>query len=381
MEAIQKGNSEHLIPDQDNKNLADTVKTSQGNYRVVVGNGVIRTLGQEMKRAELSGRVFLIVDKNVFSDGVHTVHEILEAEGFKTNVLSLELNEVSKNIDTVRTIYGWLAKHKAERLDTIIGFGGGVTGDVTGFVAATWLRGVPFIQLPTTLAAMVDASIGGKVAVNLSVGKNLIGAFYQPKLVLQDIDYLKTLPKRELTSGWAEAIKHGLINNLDLLKIFERRNTELTRLDPKTTATVVRKSVQIKSQIVTLDEFERGNNRILLNYGHTVGHAIENVTKYERYLHGEAVSVGMMAAGTISYLLGMISKDVLKRQESLLKSYDLPLKVSKVTVDQILGAIQMDKKTRDGSVKWVILKQLGIATTKVNVPKKIVLEAIQSIID
>jgi 3-dehydroquinate synthase len=362
------------------ENLAAIVRTTQGDYRVVVGRGAVETIGDEMTAAGLSGRAFLVADVAMFPTAVHRAHEDLERSGFVTNVLSLELSESNKNLSTVQKIYEWLAQHRAERLDTVVSMGGGVAGDLVGFAAATWLRGVPFVQVPTSLAAMVDASIGGKVAVNLPVGKNLVGAFYQPKLVLQDIDHLSTLPKRELAGGWAEAIKHGLILDADLLNTFERFPDEMQNLKGDLAVKAIRRSVQIKAEVVSADEFERGDTRVLLNYGHTVGHAIEAVSGYGKYLHGEAVAIGMMAASGIARRLGMIDTEFVDRQRAVLQRYNLPVTVSGVTLDQIIAATRIDKKTRGGNIRWVLLEGPGKALTRRDVPESVVREAVAEVI-
>jgi 3-dehydroquinate synthase len=258
--------------------------------------------------------------------------------------------------------------------------GGGVTGDLVGLAAATWLRGVPFVQVPTSLAAMVDASIGGKVAVNLPVGKNLVGAFYQPKLVLQDVDHLQTLPAREMAAGWAEAIKHGLILDADLLDTFEKHADEMQSLEGELAVRTIRRSVQIKAEVVSADEFERGDTRVLLNYGHTVGHAIEAVTGYGKYLHGEAVSIGMMAAAGIAQRLGMIGQELVDRQRAVLRRYNLPVTVSGATAEQIIAATRSDKKSRGGSIRWVLLEGPGKAVTRRDVPEDVVREAVEGVI-
>lgn len=362
------------------ENLAAVVSTTQGDYRVVVARGAIEDIGTEMINAGLSGRAFLVADVAMFPTAVHRAHEALERNGFVTNVMTLELSESNKNLDTVQKIYEWLAQHRAERLDTVIAMGGGVAGDLVGFAAATWLRGVPFVQVPTSLASMVDASIGGKVAVNLPAGKNLVGAFYQPKLVLQDIDHLKTLPKREMAGGWAEAIKHGLILDANLLDTFERFPDEMQSLKGDLAVKTIRRSVQIKAEVVSADEFERGDTRVLLNYGHTVGHAIEAVSGYGKYLHGEAVAIGMMAAAGIAEKLGMLDREFVDRQRAVLQRYNLPVSVSGVTVDAIIAATKSDKKSRGGTIRWVLLEGPGKAVTRRDVPEEIVRASVAEVI-
>lgn len=362
------------------ENLAAVVSTTQGDYRVIVGRGVIDDIGSEMTAAGLSGRAFLIADVSMFPTAVHRAHEALERGGFVTNVMTLELSERVKNMDTVLEIYQWLAEHRAERVDTIVALGGGVAGDLVGFVAATWLRGVAVVQVPTSLAAMVDASIGGKVAVNLPAGKNLVGAFHQPKLVLQDVAHLKTLPAREMAGGFAEAIKHGLILDPDLLDTFERQADVLQSLEGDLPVQTIRRSVRIKAEVVSADEFERGETRILLNYGHTIGHAIENVSGYGKFLHGEAVAIGMMAAAGIARRLGMIDQELVDRQRNVLKQYNLPVAVSGVTADELIAATKTDKKSRGGAIRWVLLEGPGKAVNRRDVPEDVVREAVQQVI-
>ncbi len=366
--------------DHNSKNVAAVVKTSQGYYRAIVGQGVIESIGREMASAGLQGRAYIIADQALFPAGARRCQEALEVGGFATHVLAIPSGEQAKTLETARSVFVWLAERRAERSDTIVALGGGVTGDLAGFVAATWLRGVPFVQAPTSLAAMVDASIGGKVAVNLPVGKNLVGAFHQPRLVVAEIDYLKTLPRRELASGWAEAIKHGLILDATLLDTLERGADEVLSLTGSVAVEAIRRSVAVKAEVVSADEFETGDARVLLNYGHTVGHALEAVTGYGRFLHGEAVSIGMMAAARIARRLGMISQELVDRQRSVLERYGLPVRTSGVSVDAVLAATKSDKKVRGGSLRWVLVKGPGKATTRRDVPDGIVRDAVSEVL-
>ena len=369
-----------MFRSQSYSDLTTTVKTSQGDYRVVVSRGAVESTGPEMRSAGLNGRAFLIADYSMFPLLVRRLHEALERSGFETHALILELGESAKTIETATKIYEWLAQQRAERIDCLVAMGGGVTTDLVGFVAGTWLRGVPVVHVPTSLAAMVDASIGGKTAVNLPIGKNLVGAFKQPRLVIEDIDFLDTLPKRELVSGWAEAIKHALILDSDLLDTFEAHAEELVYLSSELAESVIRKSVEIKAEKVSADEFETGNDRVLLNYGHTIGHAIEAVTEYGTYLHGEAVSIGMMVAANISQRMGMISDELVDRQRTLLQRFDLPVTISGVDIDALLQATTTDKKVRGGQIRWVLLQGPGKSTTSREVPPKIVRAALEDVV-
>ena len=362
------------------KYLASTVNTSQGDYRVIVGKSILSELGKELEKANLKNKkCFFISDKSMFPKQTKKVHEVLESQGFITNSLSLEFSEELKNYNTVSKIYNWLAEMKVERKDFLISMGGGVAGDIIGFAASTYLRGIPFVQIPTTLASMTDAAIGGKVAFNLPEGKNLVGSFFQPKLVFEDLDLLITLPEREKTSGWAEAIKHALIQDIELYKEIEENYNKIYKLDNDYSAEILKRSVAIKAKIVSNDEFERGDERIKLNYGHTVGHAIEKISNYNQYLHGEAVSIGMMVAANISMRKGLIAREVVDQQEKILLKYNLPVRLKDIEINSILEAIKMDKKNSNGRVKWVLLNSLGNAMISQDVDEKIIIDSIKEI--
>jgi 3-dehydroquinate synthase len=364
------------------QNLASVVNTTQGSYRVIVGRDVVDDLGLELQKTGLSGRAFLVADVVMFSKPVRRAQEALERGGYETHVLALEIGEATKNLETVQIVYEWLADLRAERGDIVVAMGGGVTGDLVGFAAATWLRGVAVVHVPTSLAAMVDSSIGGKTGVNISKGKNLLGAFHQPKLVLQDVAHLETLPAREMAAGWAEALKHGLTLDAELLDTFERNAPQMIALEGDEPVKAIRRSVAIKGEIVSADEFETGDRRVLLNYGHTIGHAIEAVSGYGTYLHGEAVSIGMMAAAGIAERLGMIDSELVERQRKLLKTYNLPTTASATSldVDALINATKSDKKSRGGTIRWVLLEGPGHATTRRDVAEDIVRDATESIL-
>ena len=366
--------------DPDDRNLAAVVTTSQGDYRAVVGRGVVQTFGAELQQAGLQGRAFLMVDRVLFPDAARQAQEAMETGGFETHMLAIPSGESEKNLDSAARMYGWLADMHAERGDIVVAMGGGVMGDLAGYVAATWLRGVAVVQVPTTLAAMVDSSIGGKVAVNLPAGKNLVGAFHQPRLVLADIDYLDTLPRRVLASGWAEAIKAGFILDEQLLETLEDSPGDMMALGGEDVVAAIRRSVAIKGEVVAADEFETGDDRVLLNYGHTVGHALEAVTEYGHFLHGEAVSVGMMAAAGIAHRLDMIDNDLVERHRAVLASYGLPVTAPGVSADDVIEATRSDKKSRGGSIRWVLLEGPGKATTRRDVPDSVVRDAVEEVL-
>ena len=359
--------------------LAGEVKTSTGDHPIWVGWGILEEVGRRVRSLMSPSAAYVIADESAHTYASKTQISMQEV-GIPTHVYMISSGETSKNLETVQQVYSWLAENKAERGHLILAVGGGVVGDLAGFVAATYLRGIPFVQIPTTLLAMMDASIGGKVAVDMPQGKNLVGAFYQPKFVLSDVETLKTLPVRELTSGWAEAIKHGLILDVGLIDTFESHVSELKSLDPEIATEIIRRSVAIKAGVVSQDEKETLGIRILLNYGHTIGHAIESVTGYTEYLHGEAVSVGMMGAAKIGELLQIMNLDDVERQKEVLQAYGLPISAPALNSEAIISAMTSDKKTTGGSISWVLLDGIGKAITNNEVPDKYVREALKFVL-
>ncbi len=271
--------------------LAATVHHSGGAYPVVAGWGILDDLGDRMVEIGVKGPAYIITDSNVMNPYGRQVQRALQKRDIGAHCFIMPAGESSKSFQVAQAAYDWLAGLRAERGHAIIAVGGGVAGDLAGFVAATYLRGMPFLQIPTSMAAMVDASIGGKVAVNLPQAKNLVGAFYQPQAVFADVQTLSTLGKRELAEGWAEAIKHGFILDASLVDAFEEHAEALMAVEPEISTEIIRRSMAIKADVVSQDERETLGIRILLNYGHTIGHALEASTEYGRFLHGEGVSI------------------------------------------------------------------------------------------
>jgi 3-dehydroquinate synthase len=359
--------------------LACRVRTPTTDYPVFVGWGILDRLGARMKQAGLSGTANIISDKTVFSVYGDAVKKTLEKAGFAVNTCVVPPGEASKNINQAIEIYDFLIEHRVERNDVIVALGGGMIGDLAGFVAATFLRGLPWLQVPTSLIAMTDASIGGKVAVDHPRGKNLIGAFYQPRLVLADVKTLTTLPDRELTSGWAEVIKHGLVLDADFFQFLEKKAKELVKLECDVAVSVISRSADLKCRVVSEDEKETGI-RTVLNYGHTVAHGLEAATRYGRFLHGEAVSIGMMAAARLSHHLGLLSTKAVERQQTLSQKFGLPIDCSGVALKDVLAAMELDKKVWSKAVRWVLLKDIGQVVISSDVPKKDVLKVLQEVI-
>src|SRR6266568_4519738 len=260
------------------------VLLGQRSYPILVGNNLIARLGDECRRLELGPRYALLTDTNVARRFASAAVASLEKAGFVGAVMAFPPGETAKSLDTVQRCYGHAAEHRLERGSFIVALGSGVVGDVAGFVAATYLRGIPFLQVPTTLLAQVDSSVGGTVGVNIPAGKNLVGAFHQPRLVLCDLDTLRALPARQFRAGLAEIIKYGIIYDPALFELLERELPKLLKLDPELLQVVVERCCAIKAKIVGQDETEAGLRKIL-NFGHTIGHAIEAVSGYGKYLH------------------------------------------------------------------------------------------------
>ena len=359
--------------------VAGLVNTSETSYPVCVGWGILDTISEKINSVYNNSVVYLITDSgaNKYARRVQTE---LELANIRTHLFVMEAGEKYKTLNTVSMIYDWLAELKAERSHIVMAIGGGVVGDLAGFVAATYLRGIKFIQVPTTLLAIMDSSIGGKTGVDLDSGKNLVGAFYQPIFVLSDVEVLTTLPQRQLVSGWAEALKHGLIRDEGLIDEFEKNVKGVLNLDKEITTELIKRSLNIKAKVVSSDEHELLGTRIMLNYGHTIGHAIETAGQYEKLLHGEAVSIGMMAAGYISNALGILTAAQFERQKSLLQMYGLPVNVEGINFTDVKNAMLLDKKTLDGSIRWVLLDDIGHSIVKSDVSEKLIIEALNSVI-
>ena len=360
-----------------NPNLAATVHHAGGSYPVIAGWGLIDRLGEHIAELGLGATAYIITDDNVMRPYGRRAQWALQRAGIAAHCFIIPAGETSKSFAQAQEIYEWLVSLKAERRQPIIAIGGGVAGDLGGFIASTFLRGVPFVQVPTSMAAMVDASIGGKVAVNLPQAKNMVGAFYQPRAVLADVQALSTLGKRALSEGWAEAIKHGLILDPALVDIFEEHAAALMDVEPEISTEVIRRSMAMKGDIVSRDERETLDIRILLNYGHTIGHALEASTEYGRFMHGEGVSVGMMGAGRIAREMGMIGDDLLERQRILLQRFNLPIAAPGVDLASVRAAMSLDKKTVGGANRWVLLEDIGQATVRRDIPPALVDETLE----
>jgi len=336
------------------------VSLGDRSYTIKVGSGLLPLLGAECAALKLGQRCAVITDANVGKHYAKAAVKSLAAAGFEPFLITVPAGENSKRIAMVENCYDQLAAHRLERKSFIVALGGGVVGDLAGFVAATYLRGIPFVQVPTTLLAQVDSSVGGKTGVNLKAGKNLVGAFYQPRQVLCDLAAFKTLPKREYISGLAEVIKYGIIYDAKLFGQLERNLPKLLQRDPATLAAVVARCCEIKAEVVGQDETESGL-RAILNFGHTIGHGIENSFGYGKFLHGEAIAIGQVAAAKLSQqILGLPANDAV-RIEKLFVQAGLPVSIQ-LTVAQrkkLFAAMLLDKKVNGGEVKFVLAEKIG----------------------
>lgn len=330
------------------------------SYPVLVGSGTLSSVGPRLAALGYAGRCGLLTSERVGALYRRPVLESLRAAGFDPLVIEVDDGEEHKSLATLSTTWDRLLGYGIERGTPLVALGGGVIGDLGGFAAATLLRGLPVVQLPTTLLAQVDAAIGGKTGINHPRGKNLIGAFHQPRFVLADVDTLATLPRRELVAGLAEVIKYGVIGDPGLFGDIERRLEDLLRLDRDLMVRVVATSCRQKAAVVSGDEREVTGLRATLNFGHTVGHAIEAVTDYRRFLHGEAVAIGMVAAASVSRALGICDGDAVARIRAVAGRAGLPTEVpADLDRDALAGAMRADKKSQRGTIRFVALEAIG----------------------
>ena len=357
-----------------------SVKVSLGtrSYEIKIGGGLLESLGRDCSSLQLGRKCAVITDVNVAPRYAETALASLKRAGFDAALITVPAGETAKRLKQVESCFNQLAGHRLERKSFIVALGGGVVGDLAGFVAASYLRGIPFVQVPTTLLAQVDSSVGGKTGVNLKAGKNLVGAFYQPRLVLCDLTTFRTLPEREFRAGLAEVIKYGVIYDAALFSRLERDMGMILRRDATALAHIVARSCEIKAEVVSQDETESGL-RAILNFGHTIGHAIEAITAYGRHLHGEAISIGQVAAAHLSAeLLGLPAKDV-QRIRALFVAAGLPvsIKLNSAQRTKLLAAMTLDKKVSGGEIKFVLAERIG----KVQWGQRVPLAAVQRALD
>lgn len=339
------------------------IKAGASTYEALVGPGASAEIGPAIARAGLKGRPRVIADRNVWQRFGGPIEASLRTLGRDVQILVTDGGEERKTLGSVEAMYDWLLSAGTDRGDFVIAVGGGVVGDMVGFVAATFLRGIPVVQVPTTLLAQVDSSIGGKTGVDHRLGKNLIGAFHQPSLVVADTSLLETLPEREYRSGWSEIVKMAMIRDADLFRTLEAHAEALLQFEqPILLGDVIRRAIELKGQVVGADERESGL-RIILNYGHTIGHALEAATGYRLLLHGEAVAIGMRGAGFIARQRGTLSASDFATQQALLGRFGVPDRADGISADELLGPLSRDKKARGSTIQWVLADGIGSVTT------------------
>jgi 3-dehydroquinate synthase len=354
------------------------VELGERSYDISIGSNIIGRIGDKLKSFGLSPKISIVSNPTVFSLYGKHVSDSIKKAGFDVITVIIPDGEEYKDLLWVQHIYDELLKHKLDRLSALVALGGGVIGDITGFAASTYMRGISYIQVPTTLLAQVDSSVGGKTGVNHKLGKNMIGAFWQPGLVWIDVETLKTLPERELLAGLAEVIKYGVIHDKELFNFLEVNREKILNLDNKALTHIIKRSCKIKAEVVSKDERESGL-RSILNYGHTIGHAIETVTEYKRYLHGEAVAIGMYLEARLSQMLDLIGRKQVFRIKDLIDSYGLPSEMPEdIDVNSILLSIQLDKKAVAGELKFILPEKIGKVRIHKGVTEKSIRKVLQS---
>jgi 3-dehydroquinate synthase len=331
------------------------IRGAAHRYPALVGSNLLERLGESTRKYLPRKTCAIISDSNVAPLFGDRVSRSLTSAGFQPTLITIPAGEESKTLKQVGALCDQMIAAGLDRQSFVIGLGGGVIGDISGFVAAIFLRGIPHVQIPTTFLAMVDSSIGGKTGVNTRDGKNLIGAFHHPALVIDDVDVLKTLPHREFNQGFAEIIKHAVIADAEMF-------TTLNNVDLENLAPLIRHNIELKSKIVAKDEHDRTGERALLNFGHTVGHAVERAGDYRKFLHGEAISLGLIAACDVSVKKAGLARDQRDAVANLLRQFDLPTQLPKdFPREKIFEALRFDKKFESGKIRFVITSGIGSA--------------------
>ncbi len=355
-----------------------TLKLGTLSSQAIVEWGGLHHLPQALQLLGSSKRIFIVTDAEVGRLYIEPIQSLLVGAGFVLQVFTIPAGESSKSLLCWQQILDWLVEHKAEHQEPIVALGGGVVGDLAGFVAATYHRGVPLVQVPTSLLAQVDSAIGGKTGINHPLGKNLVGAFYQPKLILVDPAFLLTLPERVYCEGWAEIVKYSMILDADLFEQLEAHVFSLHERDAALLTAIITRCIQLKMDVVELDERD-GGLRNILNYGHTFGHALEAITDYGIWLHGEAVSIGMEVAAQIAVARGSLAIEFALRQHKLMCALNLPVHCPGVNIESLLTAMQRDKKVRAGHMRWVLPTRVGHAEVYDDIPSTIVHDVLTTV--
>lgn len=355
------------------------VELKERGYKILIGRGILKRLGIRLKEFRPS-RAAIISNSTILPLYKDTLLTSLNESGIEPEIILIPDGEEFKDILWAYYIHGRLLKAKFDRDSILIAFGGGVIGDITGFVASTYMRGIRYVQVPTTLLAQVDSSVGGKTGVNHPLGKNMIGTFYQPSLVFTDIDTLKSLPEREFLSSMAEVIKYGVIRDRWLFSYITENREDILKFGDSL-ITIIKRSCEIKADVVSMDEREAGL-RAILNFGHTIGHAIETATGYRRFLHGEAISIGMSAVSGIAIQMGMLSRNDADTIKRALEAYRLPIHLpDDIDIDGVMDAMEIDKKAMAGRLRFIIPESIGDVRIVEVKDKGIIKKALEDIRD
>ncbi|MBI2481089.1 MAG: 3-dehydroquinate synthase, partial [Planctomycetia bacterium] len=351
---------------------------SERSYDIGIGPGLLPEAGRFVVERTGCSHAVVITDFHVEALHGQRVVESLEQAGVRADIATVPAGESTKSASYADELWRLMLEFECDRKSIVVAVGGGVVGDLAGFIAATYGRGIRFVQIPTTLLAQVDSSVGGKVGVNLPGAKNMVGAFWQPVAVLIDTDVLNTLPIREYRSGLAEVVKYGVILDADFFEYLEANIDGLNNREPSVMRHIIARSCTLKAQVVSADEREETGLRAVLNYGHTFCHAIEAETGYGTYLHGEAVAIGMLCASRLAESMGRIDAEVTRRQHALLEALGLPLTVPDVDHDVLVRAMQKDKKTEHGKLRFVLPSRVGHVELVSDVPAELVRAALMA---
>ncbi|MDP1853863.1 MAG: 3-dehydroquinate synthase [Candidatus Omnitrophota bacterium] len=359
-----------------------SVNLGKRSYQIIIGNKITTSLAKHIKKLGLGNDAIIITNPRVKKIAGPQLISALKKSNISCVFQTVPDSEKSKSQGIAFRLIDKISRYARLKQPFIIALGGGVVGDLAGFVASVYKRGIPYIQLPTTLLAQIDSSIGGKVGIDLTCGKNLVGAFYQPRLVFSDISFLQTLPKNEIRCGLAEAIKYGLIKDKALFEYLEKNYQKALGLDENCLEYIINKCVLIKAKIVGQDEKETKSIRTILNFGHTIGHAIEAAGGFKAYSHGQAVGLGMLAAAEISSSLGLLynPEKTLDRIKNLLRNIGLPVKIKGLNLEKIIKAHTFDKKFIQGRNRFVLMKQIGQTLIKQNIPSGLITSAVRKLV-
>ncbi|GAB4331715.1 MAG: 3-dehydroquinate synthase [Candidatus Abyssubacteria bacterium] len=357
------------------------VDLEKDGYDIFVGCDLISELAKLISPLIKPSRIMVVTNPQIQEFYGTTVRAALASVPCDVVCETIPEGEQHKNIATVERLLDKMVGARLDRSSLLVSLGGGVVGDIAGFAAAIYARGIPYVQVPTTLLAQVDSSIGGKVGVDHPLAKNMIGAFYQPLLVCIDPAVLASLPDKEMQNGMAEVIKYGVIADEGLFSLLERHSNSLKKLDAGLLEDTIKRCCQIKARIIQQDVHETTGLRVLLNYGHTIGHAIESVTGYRRFSHGEAVAIGMMTAAKIARILKLLPEEAEKRQERLLLAAGLPTRLFGVAPQSVIEAVKLDKKASAGQNRFVLPRGIGRVVVKENIPPGIIEQALKEIVD